>query len=518
MKIDGQLLEELYWDDEEGFDLLPRIKGMPPKRGADRKGNLPRHPRKVATLLYEQFDDLREYDFTYEASRHEEWWLLDSLGPFYDEQWFDDVLRIVKGGKEASVYLCKANPTTDTKLLAAKVYRPRSLRNLRKDHIYREGRSRLDHNGLVIYKDRQARAMKNRTDYGQELMHTSWIEHEYRTMKILHKAGCDLPTPYASAHNAILMKFVGNEQMGAPTLNQINLDLGEARLLFDRVIHNLELMLAHQRVHGDFSAYNILYWEGDIQLIDFPQSINPNKNPNAYAIFQRDIARICEYFAAQGVKENPEKLAESLWTVNNYSTIPNILWVDDESGQEDDSQEMEKMVPRIEIRPEQKSDYEAITKVHDMAFNRSEEGQLVINLRQLPEFDPRLSLVAEFKGKVIGHALFFPIRIQTKDDEEYPCLSLGPVSVIPEYQKQGIGSQIIEAGHHAALALNYTIVVLLGHPSYYPRFGYQPANQWHLTNPWDYIEDPWMAIELVQDSLTGKTGVVIYPEAFNEAT
>ena len=330
MKIDGQLLDDLYWDDEEGYHLLPRIKGLLPKRGAYRFSNVPRHPRKLSKQLSEQFDDLRRYDFSYEASRYEEWWLLDSLGPFYDGQWFDDVLRIVKGGKEASVYLCKANPSAGTRLLAAKVYRPRSLRNLRKDHLYREGRSRLDHNGLVIYKDRQNRAMNKRTTYGQELLHTSWIEHEFRTMRILHEAGCDVPTPYASDHNAILMDFIGNEQMGAPTLNEINLERAEARILFERVIHNLEIMLAHRRVHGDFSAYNILYWDGDISLIDFPQAINPLKNPSAYAIFQRDIVRICEYFTAQGINTDPKTLASDLWLANNYSTAPNILWPDDE--------------------------------------------------------------------------------------------------------------------------------------------------------------------------------------------
>jgi RIO kinase 1 len=338
MKINEQLLDDLYWDDEEGFDLLPRIKGLPQRRGATRTGNLPRLPRNVEPQLFEQFDNLRRYDFTYEASRHEEWWLLDSLGSFYDEQWFDDVLRIVKGGKEASVYLCKANPSAGIKLLAAKVYRPRALRNLRKDHIYREGRTRLDYNGLAVFKDRQMRAMKKRTDYGQELMHTSWIEHEFRTLKILHQAGCDIPTPYASAHNAILMDFIGNEQMGAPTLNEISLETQEARYLFERVIHNLELMLAHQRVHADFSAYNILYWDGEITLIDFPQAINPLKNPNAYAIFQRDVTRICEYFNVQGVRSEPDKLAADLWSSHNYSTAPNILWPDPE----EDEMEYEK--------------------------------------------------------------------------------------------------------------------------------------------------------------------------------
>ena len=515
MNINKHLLDDLYWDDEDSFNRLPRIKGVPQKRGADRKGLLPRPPRKLESKLIEQFDDLRQYDFTYAASRHEEWWLLDSLGPFYDEQWFDDVLRIIKGGKEASVYLCKANPSAGKKLLAAKVYRPRSLRNLRKDHLYREGRSRLDHNGLVIYKDRQQRAMDKRTTYGQELMHTSWIEHEFRTMSILSKAGCDIPRPCASAHNAILMDFIGNEMMGAPTLNEITLDKSEAGTIFDRVIHNLRVMLAHQRVHGDFSAYNILYWNGDITLIDFPQAINPKKNPNAYPIFQRDVIRICEYFSDQGLDTNPIELADELWAENNYSTAPNILWPKDESANFEGDEPMDQ---ELVIRPEQKSDYEAIKQVNDLAFDRIEEGQLVEHLRQLPEFDVRLSFVAEVNGKVVGHALFFPIRIQCKDGNAYPCLSLGPIAVIPAYQKKGIGGELIDAGHTAALQLNYKAVVLLGHPDYYPRFGYQPAARWNLANPWGYTDDSWMAYELVEDFLDNKGGLVVYPDAFNEAT
>ena len=421
----------------------------------------------------------------------------------------------MKGGKEASVYLCKANPSAEQKLLAAKVYRPRSLRNLRKDHIYREGRSRLDHNGLVIYKDRQKRAMDQRTTYGQELMHTSWIEHEFRTMKILSEAGCDIPMPYASAHNAILMDFIGNELMGAPTLNEISLDRSELGRIFERVIHNLRIMLSHQRVHGDFSAYNILYWDGDITLIDFPQAINPNKNPNAYPIFQRDVIRICEYFAEQGLDTHPTKLADELWAENNYSTAPNILWPEDE---DQDYKGIDPMSLELVIRSEQKTDYEAIKHVNDLAFNRLEEGRLVENLRQLPEFDARLSIIAEIDGKIVGHVLFFPIHIQGNESGDYACLSLGPIAVIPKYQNQGIGGQLIEAGHATALKLGYKSVVLLGHPGYYPRFGYQPAKRWNLTNPWGFTEEPWMAIELVENSLDGKGGLAVYPEAFNEAT
>jgi len=333
MKIDRQLIDDLQRDGEKAFGYLPRIKGMPNSSAGSRENRLPHHPGKIKTEIHEQIDTMHEYDFTYEASRHEEWWLLDSLGPFYEEQWFDDVIQIVKGGKEASVYLCRANPSTEVDLLAAKVYRPRSLRNLRKDHIYREGRIRLDADGLEIVDERQNRAIRHRTTYGQELMHTSWIEHEFQTMQILHKAGCDVPKPYASDHNAILMDYVGDNHIAAPTLNGVRLDQKAAQVLFERIIFNLDLMLSHQRVHGDLSAYNILYWDGEITLIDFPQALNPNRNPNAFSIFQRDVIRICDYFIAHQIKIDPVKLAADLWTSHGYSTVPNILW---ENDQDDD--------------------------------------------------------------------------------------------------------------------------------------------------------------------------------------
>ena len=80
------------------------------------------------------------------------------------------------------------------------------------------------------------------------------------------------------------------------------------------VLHNIDLMLAQDRIHGDLSAYNILYWEGNIALIDFPQVVLLRSNPAAWAIFQRDIARICQYFISQGIERNARNLAADLWT------------------------------------------------------------------------------------------------------------------------------------------------------------------------------------------------------------
>jgi RIO kinase 1 len=114
------------------------------------------------------------------------------------------------------------------------------------------------------------------------------------------------------------MDFIGDALGSAPTLNEVALERGEARPLFDRAMRNVEILLANGFVHGDLSAYNLMYWEGGITLIDFPQVVSPTGNRNAFAIFSRDVTRLCEYFAKQGVDSNPRRLALDLWTRHGY--------------------------------------------------------------------------------------------------------------------------------------------------------------------------------------------------------
>jgi RIO kinase 1 len=215
---------------------------------------------------------------------------MQSLGSFYYEhRWIDDVLRMVKAGKEANVYLCTSGPGLTAGFIAAKVYRPRMLRNLKNDHLYREGREDLDSNGAVIFDSRELHAMRKKTAFGKELLHTSWLEHEFNTLKLLHAAGADVPQPLACDNNAMLMGYIGDEQVPAPTLNSVHLPRDEARFLYKRVLRNIKIMLSGNRVHGDLSAFNILYWDGKITLIDFPQAVDPAQNRSAYRIFERCV-------------------------------------------------------------------------------------------------------------------------------------------------------------------------------------------------------------------------------------
>jgi RIO kinase 1 len=280
------------------------------------------HPKKATynerAFLQKQDDTGSSFQFTYQAARFEEAWLLESLGNFYEHRWISDVLRKVKGGKEASVYLCRAGEAVEADLLAVKVYRPRMLRNLKQDHIYREGRAELDTEGRQLHDDRALRAIAKRTAFGEQLRHQSWISYEYTTLQALFEAGADVPRPYALANNAILMDYIGDLNTPAPALNEINLEASEAHQIFERVLNNLTILLSQQRVHGDLSAYNILYWQGDISLIDFPQVVSPQNNRNAYSIFERDVIRTCEYFSKMGLDCQPRKLAASLWVKHGY--------------------------------------------------------------------------------------------------------------------------------------------------------------------------------------------------------
>jgi len=275
-------------------------------------------------FLKGQDDSSRSFNFTYPAARFESWWLLESLGDFYEHKWITDVLRRVKGGKEASVYLCRSGPAIESPLVAAKVYRPRSLRNLKNDGQYRVGRTDLDADGNAIVKDGDLHAMEKRTNYGEELRHQSWIAYEFQTLELLHQVGADVPRPYAMEKNAILMDFIGDIDAAAPTLNSVSLDREEVKPLYDRVVRDIELMLSLQRIHGDLSAYNILYWEGEISLIDFPQVVPPESNPAAWTIFLRDVTRVCQYFASQGLKRDPQRLAAELWTSHGHRVIREI--------------------------------------------------------------------------------------------------------------------------------------------------------------------------------------------------
>ena len=257
-----------------------------------------------------------EFKPTFSASKLERAWILEYLGPFYEDHYIADVLRQVKGGKEATVYCCLAHPRMETKYIAAKVYRPKIFRTLKNDSDYRQGRVMMDEENQVLRGRREKLAIQKKSDYGQGLMHSAWLANEYQMLVALRAAGVDSPKPIAQSGNTILMEYLGDAEMPAPILNSITLERDEARELFERVMQNVETMLAHNVVHADLSAFNILYWDGDIRIIDLPQAVNPYVNPKAFQMFERDVMRVCQYFQRYKIDVNPRQLAREMWKHN----------------------------------------------------------------------------------------------------------------------------------------------------------------------------------------------------------
>lgn len=309
-----KLIDEL--DDDDALDAYLNFDAH---RSRHIKGRISKKLEMEERAFIAAQDDTRAgFQFTYKASHHEGDWIRDSLGAFYEGKWISDVLRLLKGGKEASVYLCKSGAGVDAPYLAAKVYRPRMFRNLKNDSHYRVGRQELDESGNVIFKDADMHAIQKRTAYGEKLRHQSWIAYEYQTLQNLAAAEGDVPTPFAMGNNAILMEYIGDLGQAAPTLQSVDLEPGEVKKTFERTLHNVNLMLDLGCVHGDLSAYNILYWDGQISLIDFPQVVFPEGNPLAWEIFQRDVLRVCQYFASRGISRNPYPLAMNLWRSHGH--------------------------------------------------------------------------------------------------------------------------------------------------------------------------------------------------------
>ncbi len=250
---------------------------------------------------------------SFSSSKHERAWILSYLTRFYDDHIITDVLHQVKGGKEATVYCCAAHPSTGVDLIAAKVYRPREFRQLRNDAQYRQGRRILSDEGKRVKDDRTLRAVAKGTVFGKHAAHISWLAHEYETLQLLHAAGADVPRPWAIGENAILMEYLGDEGLPAPTLHETRLDRRAARRVFDRLMVNVDLMLRHGRVHGDLSAFNVLYWEGEGTIIDFPQAVDVATNGDARALFERDVLRLGQYFERYDVRVDARALARDLW-------------------------------------------------------------------------------------------------------------------------------------------------------------------------------------------------------------
>ena len=165
----------------------------------------------------------------------------------------------------------------------------------------------------------------------------------------------------------------------------------------------------------------------------------------------------------------------------------------------------------IEIREERPDDIAAIRNVNKRAFGQDQEGNIVDALRS--NGAALLSLVATLNDQVVGHIMYSPIIVG-----DVTGAALGPMAVLPEHQREGIGSNLIEAGTQKLRDAGYPFIIVLGHANYYPRFGFKPATSFGIKCEWEVPADVFMLLVLDQVKMEGVSGLAKYRHEFSSVS
>jgi len=168
----------------------------------------------------------------------------------------------------------------------------------------------------------------------------------------------------------------------------------------------------------------------------------------------------------------------------------------------------------MNIRPETESDHAAIADVVTEAFGQANEAQLIDRIRHSDRYVPSLSIVVERDGAVVGHILFSYVDLVSEETRR--ILALAPVAVQPVFQNQGMGGELVEAGLAVADSMEEALVVVLGHPQFYPRFGFEPSVHYAIKSPFPVPENVFM-VKPLKHFHSKYRGNVVYPPAFSEA-
>jgi RIO kinase 1 len=202
----------------------------------------------------------------------------------------DELIAGIKTGKEASVFLGKNSDG----FVAVKVYTDLRVRSFKRDASYREGR--------FIGDSRIERAIEQGSQKGLNAHQILWVEEEFRQMKHLYGHGVNVPEAIAVNGISLIMEFIGDEHGNpAPRISDLRMKKDEADEAFRQSVQNLKLIVKSGRVHGDYSAFNILWHNEKAVIIDFPQVIEFKNNPNANVFLERDIHSLCKSFRKQGI-------------------------------------------------------------------------------------------------------------------------------------------------------------------------------------------------------------------------
>jgi putative acetyltransferase len=169
----------------------------------------------------------------------------------------------------------------------------------------------------------------------------------------------------------------------------------------------------------------------------------------------------------------------------------------------------------VTIQPERPDDIAAVRTLNETAFGQPSEAAIVDSIRAAcPD---AVSLVAVDDSQVVGHIFFSPVFASGERGTKQG-MGLAPMAVLPERQRQGVGSMLVQAGIEAMRERDCPFIIVLGHPEYYPRFGFVPASQHGLSCQWDGVPDEaFMVLILDEDAMAGVSGTARYRDEFDQA-
>lgn len=236
-----------------------------------------------------------------------------------DEPWVDVNLGPIRSGKEAQIDLIERTGDDGRScLLALKRYIPRKVTTkgqledagferasaFRHDVEYREGRQ--------FRKSRDRRAVERMSTYGKRLLQDRWTGHEFDVTHTLWASGAPVPYPVSYGDDRYLLQFIGDSTQAAPQLAQARVEGDDLRQATEQIVDGLHRIVRAGYVHGDLSAYNLLWWDSQIWFIDLPQAIDLAANPQGLNYLHRDVLNICDWLQRRGQPIDAEELFAEL--------------------------------------------------------------------------------------------------------------------------------------------------------------------------------------------------------------
>ena len=226
------------------------------------------------------------------------------LQPLLDDGMIDEVLRPLKSGKEASVYVVRSG----AQVLCAKVYKDMAQRSFQARVVYQEGRK--------VRGSRQQRAMGKATKFGKREAETAWKNTEVDALYRLADAGVNVPQPHGHFHGVLLMALVTDaDGHSAPRLGEVELEPEQAREYHARLVGDVVRMLCLDLIHGDLSEYNVLVAQDGPVLIDFPQVLSASGNNAARKLLLRDVHNIRDSLARFAPELGSTHYGEEMWAL-----------------------------------------------------------------------------------------------------------------------------------------------------------------------------------------------------------